>query len=126
MTQARTSMGTLDQSGRGRLRIGCTAAASQFILPTVLREFKESFPLYDLKIIPGETPDTLERLENNEIDLSVRLPTAPRKTERVQDSPVSSRGIALQKIEYLPLGGAHRRTVERRRHHARHLRMRCQ
>ncbi|MDZ4289687.1 MAG: LysR family transcriptional regulator, partial [Prosthecobacter sp.] len=50
MSQARSSLGALDQTPRGKLTIGCTPAASQFILPTVFREFKESFPLYDIRV----------------------------------------------------------------------------
>lgn len=73
MTHARAVLGTLDQTPRGKLRIGCTTAAAQFILPTVFREFKESFPLYEIKVITGETPDTIERLLKNQIDLAVSL-----------------------------------------------------
>lgn len=73
MTHARSVLGTLDQTPRGKLRIGCTTAAAQFILPTVFREFKESFPLYEIKVVTGETPDTIERLIKNQIDLAVSL-----------------------------------------------------
>lgn len=73
MAQARASLGALDQNPRGLLRIGCTPAASQFILPTVLREFKDSFPLYGIAVVPGETPETLERLESGSLDLAICL-----------------------------------------------------
>ena len=53
MKQAREALRSLDGSPRGTLRIGCTTAASQFLLPGVLREFKESFPFYDIKVLPG-------------------------------------------------------------------------
>jgi DNA-binding transcriptional LysR family regulator len=73
MTQARANLGALDQTPRGRLNIGTTTAAAQFILPTVLREFKESFPLYSVSVAPGETPDTLAKLEANKLDLCISL-----------------------------------------------------
>lgn len=73
MSQARASLGALDRTPRGRLCIGCTPAASQFILPTVLREFKESFPQYEIRVLPGETPQTISRLLANEVDLAVTL-----------------------------------------------------
>lgn len=73
MSHARAVLGTLDQSPRGKLRIGCTTAAAQYILPTVFREFKESFPLYEIKVVTGETPDTIERLVKNQIDIAVSL-----------------------------------------------------
>jgi DNA-binding transcriptional LysR family regulator len=73
MSQARATLGALDHSPRGKLRIGCTPAAAQFILPTVFREFKESFPDYEIKVVCGETPETIERLMKGELDLSVSL-----------------------------------------------------
>ena len=73
MRLARSLLGSLDQSPKGRIRIGCTAAASQFILPTVFREFKDSFPLYDIQVTPGETPQIVEHLLAGRIDLSVSL-----------------------------------------------------
>lgn len=73
MSSARSSLGALDQNPRGTLRIGCTPAASQFILPTVLREFKDSFPLYGIHVAPGETPETMERLEEGLVDLAICL-----------------------------------------------------
>ncbi len=73
MSHARAVLGTLDQTPRGKLRIGCTTAAAQFILPTVFREFKESFPLYEIKVVTGETPDTIEKLLKNQVDITVSL-----------------------------------------------------
>jgi DNA-binding transcriptional LysR family regulator len=73
MGQMRSSVGGLDQNPRGMLRIGCTISASQFILPTALREFRESFPLYDIRVFPGETPETLNRLLAGEVDISISL-----------------------------------------------------
>ncbi len=73
MSHARAVLGTLDQTPRGKLRIGCTTAAAQFILPTVFREFKESFPLYEIKVVTGETPDTIEKLIKNQVDITVSL-----------------------------------------------------
>lgn len=81
MVQARASLGALDLNPRGHLRIGCTPAASQYILPTVLREFKDSFPLYSISVVPGETPETVERLETGTLDLGVCL--KPRDASRL-------------------------------------------
>lgn len=81
MILARASLGVLDQNPRGHLRIGCTPAGSQFILPTVLREFKDSFPQYGITVIPGETPETLEKLERGDLDLIVCL--KPRDSSRL-------------------------------------------
>lgn len=76
MKQAREALRSLDGSPRGTLRIGCTSAASQFLLPGVLREFKESFPLYDIKVVPGESPAVLERIMRDEVDLGLVIQPA--------------------------------------------------
>src|SRR3954468_19497802 len=44
METARERLGELGRWGHGRLRIGASLTACQYILPPVLREFKESFP----------------------------------------------------------------------------------
>ncbi len=81
MNQARASLGALDRNPRGHLRIGCTPSATQFLLPTVVREFKDSFPQHTLAVTPGETPDLIVRLETGELDFAVSL--KPRDASRL-------------------------------------------
>jgi DNA-binding transcriptional LysR family regulator len=71
MKQALEALRSLDGCPRGTLRIGCTTAASQFLLPGVLREFKESFPHYDIKVLPGESPAVLDRMMRDEVDIGL-------------------------------------------------------
>lgn len=86
MGVARAILGSLDHTPRGRLTIGCTPAASQFILPTVFREFKESFPSYDIRVVPGETPETIDRLLKGDVDISVTL--RPSDVARLECHPI--------------------------------------
>lgn len=94
MASARSILGTLDQTPRGKLRIGCTTAAAQFILPTVFREFKESFPQYEIKVVCGETPDTIEKLEKNQVDITVSLKPA-------ETAKLSCHAIFDDELEFL-------------------------
>jgi DNA-binding transcriptional LysR family regulator len=73
MTATRESLRQLGKWGKGRLRIGTSAAACQYILPAVLREFKESFPMYGIAIEPGDVPECIDALRNNRIDLALGL-----------------------------------------------------
>ena len=57
--------------GRGRLRIGASTTACQYILPIVLREFNECFPDCILSIAPADTPELLEMVRCHEIDLAI-------------------------------------------------------
>ena len=73
MSITRESLQQLGKWGKGRLRIGTSAAACQYILPAVLREFKESFPQYGISIEPGDVTECLDALRNNRIDLGIGL-----------------------------------------------------
>ncbi|MDG2213644.1 MAG: LysR family transcriptional regulator substrate-binding protein [Verrucomicrobiota bacterium] len=77
MVLARSEMNKLEEWGHGRLRIGATAAACQYILPPVLREFQKQFPKCHLTINPGNSPDIIESLRYNKIDMAVTWAAAP-------------------------------------------------
>jgi DNA-binding transcriptional LysR family regulator len=88
MSLARRMLGSLDNTPRGKITIGSTLAASQFILPTVLREFKESFPQYEIKVVPGETLSILDKLYQDEIDVALTL--EPEDLHRIDSVVVFS------------------------------------
>ena len=71
---------------RGRLRIGATSTACQYIIPEALREFRECFPEYTLAITPGDSPQLQEHLLAGSIDLAIMI-----------------RGERQRKIAYQPL-----------------------
>ena len=86
MFVTRESLRQLGQWGKGRLRIGASAAACQYVLPAVLREFKESFPQYSITIEPGDVNECLEALRNNRIDLGIGL--EPEKESQLHFVPL--------------------------------------
>jgi len=73
MDEARASLNKLGKWGVNRLRIGASATACQYLLPTVLREFRKTFPQCLISIVPGDTPDTEEMLHRSQIDLALTL-----------------------------------------------------
>lgn len=73
MANARGALEQLGKWGRGRLRIGASTTACQYILPAVLREFKESFPQCMISIEPGDSSKALEMLRTHRIDLAIML-----------------------------------------------------
>lgn len=73
METARESLAQLGKWGRGRLRLGATISACQHVLPTVLREFKESFPEHNITVEPGDTPALVSALLRHRIDLALSL-----------------------------------------------------
>lgn len=80
MDAARERIGELGKWGHGRLRIGASPTACQYILPAVLREFRESFPQCFIHIEPGDTLETMELLHQSRIDLGV-APEPPQRND---------------------------------------------
>jgi LysR family transcriptional regulator, low CO2-responsive transcriptional regulator len=73
MDQAIKNLRSEALEDRGRLVIGCSPASAQFILPPVLREFKDCFPRYEIAIRPGDTLDLVDQLMSQSIDLALGL-----------------------------------------------------
>jgi DNA-binding transcriptional LysR family regulator len=86
MELARERLKDLGKWGHGRLRIGASPTACQYLLPKVLREFKESFPQCLIQIEPGDTPAALELLHNHRIDLGLAL--EPRHHAELEFRPL--------------------------------------
>jgi DNA-binding transcriptional LysR family regulator len=81
MDAARTGIETLANWGHGRLRVGASTTACQYLIPTVLREFKQSFPKCVIKIEPGDHDRQLELLRAGQIDLGIMPVPAERNDE---------------------------------------------
>ncbi len=79
MKAARSGLEELSRWGHGRLRLGASTTACQYILPNVLREFKQSFPRCVISIEPGDHGRQVELLVNNRIDLALMLEPAGMK-----------------------------------------------
>ena len=73
MEAARESLALLGKWGRGRLRLGASTTACQYLIPPVLREFKESFPDHAISLEPGDTPQLVASLLRRRIDLALTL-----------------------------------------------------
>ncbi len=71
--RARDALTQFGKWGHGRLRVGATTTACQYIIPAVLREFKESFPNHSITIEPGDTRHLAEALLSHRIDLALSL-----------------------------------------------------
>lgn len=86
MKAARLELSHLGKWGSSRLRIGASTTACQYVLPAVLREFKESFPRCAISIEPGDTPEAINSLRAHKIDLAVNL--EPRREDALEFRPL--------------------------------------
>jgi LysR family transcriptional regulator, low CO2-responsive transcriptional regulator len=73
LSAARDSLSALGKWGKGRLRLGASTTICQYLLPPVLREFKESFPDHAITLEPGDSPVLADALLKHRIDLAVTL-----------------------------------------------------
>ena len=73
MQVARAGLDELRNWGHSRLRIGASLTACQYLLPSVLREFKRNSPRCSLKIETGDAPRMEELLRDNQIDLAIMI-----------------------------------------------------
>ncbi len=60
---------------RGFLRIGASPAACQYLVPESLREFRESYPEFELSIAVADSPELSRQLHEGLIDLGLMIRT---------------------------------------------------
>jgi DNA-binding transcriptional LysR family regulator len=73
LRDAETAVRTAARQDLGRLRVGASSTACQYIIPESLREFRECFPGYTMSIMPGDTPLVTEKLLDGSIDLGLLI-----------------------------------------------------
>jgi DNA-binding transcriptional LysR family regulator len=73
MAEARAGLDALSRWGQGRLRVGASTTACQYLLPAVLREFRQSFPRCPILVEPGDHDRQLELLGQERVDLALTL-----------------------------------------------------
>lgn len=99
METARAELKHLGQWGSSRIRVGASIMACQYLLPGVLREFKNRFPNCAILIEPGDTPELIDLLHSNRIDVGLAL--EPRNEAQIGFEPLFS-----DELTFL-VGGAH-------------------
>lgn len=55
----------------GKIRLYCSVTASLFLLPQLLNKFRNLFPQIEIKIETGDAAIALEKLVNDDVDLSI-------------------------------------------------------
>ena len=73
MEAARESISQLSRWGKTRLRIGASTTICQYILPQVLCQFAKAYPQAHLLIEPADSPQVMDLLRTNAIDLAIAL-----------------------------------------------------
>ena len=86
MKAAQADLAAFAEGAAGPLRVGTYQSVSARLLPTLVRSFKEQFPMVDVQLSESAIDDELEaRLERGEVDLSfVMLPMREAPLEAAQ------------------------------------------
>ncbi len=71
MARARIEMQQLAEWGSSSLRLAATATACQYFLPGVLREFRQSYPKWQIAVSSGDTADIIESLMEGVHDIAI-------------------------------------------------------
>lgn len=93
MNDLESAVRTASAPDQGRLRIGASATACQYLLPDALREFRECFPRYALSITPADGDVVLKSLEEGAIDLGIMV--IPDARPKSQFHPIFSDELGL-------------------------------
>lgn len=81
LEQAGRDLDGLRRWGQTRIRIGAPHTLCHFLIPSVLREFRDCFPRCEPVIEAGDTTFLLDRLSGSELDLVVGLKPRVRSEE---------------------------------------------
>ncbi len=73
LDQATRDLDGLRRWGQTKIRVGAPHSLCHFVIPSVLREFRDCFPRCEPNIDAGDTAILLEKLDQGELDLVVGL-----------------------------------------------------
>ncbi|MDB6168939.1 MAG: LysR family transcriptional regulator [Verrucomicrobia bacterium] len=77
MRAARLEIEHLSPKGESQLCVGAGTLACQYILPSVLKEFRQTHPKCRVRLEPGNLPNLLELLYTHQIDFALGVDSAP-------------------------------------------------
>jgi DNA-binding transcriptional LysR family regulator len=94
MTSAREGLAQLGTWGQAKLRVAAPNAICQHVLPTVVREFRESFPQCALTVEAAENAQFQDMLRCQRVDLVLGLQPA-------RDAPLEFRALFDDELVFL-------------------------
>jgi len=72
------------QGTAGRIRLGTGATACIYLLPALLSDLRQRFPLLEIVVRTGNSPDILRALEDNSLDVALVTLPAPGRIFNVE------------------------------------------
>lgn len=117
------------QGVAGRVRIGSGETACIYLLPPLLSDLRRRFPLLEIVVRTGNSPDMLRALEDNALDVALVTLPAPGRMFAVETllddemiavfppgfappAPASAEAIAASPVLLYEPGGNNRRVID--------------
>lgn len=100
----------------GKLRIGVSPAACQYLLPESIREFRECYPAYSLAIEVADSPRMAELLDTSAIDLAVMIRAERSQRMTFHELFRDELGMIVSPLHPLAKAGKMDRTSLRNQH----------
>ncbi len=75
LESATRELDALKRWGQGRIRIGATHSLCHYLLPVVLREFRDCFPRCEIHIESGDTSHLINLLDASKLDVALGVHT---------------------------------------------------
>ena len=101
--QATRDLDGLRRWGQTRIRVGAPHSLCHFLIPSVLREFRDCFPRCETNIDAGDTSMLLEKLAQGELDLVVGL--KPKNHDEESYRPMFHDELAFVVSPFHPWAG---------------------
>lgn len=73
LVSATQELDALNRWGQGRIRIGATHSLCRYLLPSILREFRERYPRCEVHIEPGDTSQLINLLDSTKLDIALGI-----------------------------------------------------
>ncbi len=83
VTEGRRAIADLREGATGELVIGAAPAVSTYLLPTVLKSFRSSFPNVRLGVRTGHTEEVLEMVLRQEVNIGLGRPVRHPEVELI-------------------------------------------
>lgn len=86
-------MSEIKNANAGSIKIGCTYARTEFLMPPIISSFQKKYPLVTLTLLEGNTPEIENALQQDEVDITIGF--TPKGAKNIVSVPLYKEHIRL-------------------------------
>ncbi len=104
--EAEKRIAEMKTSATGKLRIGASDTIFEYFLADKIVDFHEKFPAVKIDLVADFTPDTIEKLKQDKLDVAfVNLPITPQPELKLHGNCMRLNDIFIAGEKFAPLAG---------------------